>query len=96
MLYVISLKYKQFGLSRGIWSCGEFDYATLFLKNLQLKHKEFLLNLMTTILRRKQRTEIDLDTSKIVILILKKRMLCSLSLNKFEDEELEALLHKDS
>lgn len=51
---------------------------------------------MTTILRRKQRTEIDLDTSKIVILILKKKMLCSLSLNKFEDEELEALLHKDS
>jgi len=69
------------------------NFSALFKKNLQLKHTEFLLRLTATMLCRKQYAEIDLDASKIMILMLKE---CSGAPKKFEDEELKALLHEDS
>ena len=50
---------------------GNFYCTNSFKRNLQLKHIEFLLRLMTTILCWIQHTEIGLDASKIMILMFK-------------------------
>jgi len=70
----------------------EFYCIILFKKNLQLKHTEFLLRFLT-MLCRKQHAEISIDASKIMILMSKIKNALA---QKFEDEELEALLHEGS
>ena len=50
--------------------CGEFYCTTLFKTNLQLKHTEFLLRLMVTMLCWIRHAEIGFDASKIMILNL--------------------------
>ena len=54
-----------------IKKCGELYCTTLLKRNLQLKHTEFFLRFIATMLCHKQHTEIDLDDSKILILMLK-------------------------
>lgn len=54
--------------SSSILTC---KYASIFKRNLQQKHTEFLLRLMVTMLCWKQHAEISLDASKIMILMLK-------------------------
>jgi len=99
-VYVIAPKYKQlffhsvkhveFRTKKSI--CGE-NCTILFFKNLQLKHTKFLLRLTATMFCRKQHAEIDLNAPKIMSKIEKER---SGAPKKFEDKELEALLHEDS
>ena len=55
--------------------CGEFQSSTLFKRNLQLKLTEFFLRRMATMIYWKQHAEIGLDTSKIIILMLKMNTL---------------------
>ena len=50
--------------------CGEFYCTPLFKTNLQLKHIEFLLILMVTMLCWMQHAETDFDATKIMILNL--------------------------
>lgn len=73
--------------------CEEFYCITLFKRNLLLKYTGFLLRLRLTMLCCKQHVETGLDTSKIMILILKIQT--PGILKKFEGKELESLLHKD-
>ena len=51
--------------------CGEFYCTTLFKTNLQLKHLEFLLRLMMTMLCRIWHAETGFVASKIMILNLR-------------------------
>ena len=78
------------------WEAETNDYcSTLLKRNLQLKHTEFLLKLTVIMLCRKQHAEFGLDTSKVIILMLKIKNTLA-HRKKFKDEELEALLHEDS
>ena len=60
------LKMSTFVPKKGI--CGEFYCTTLFKTNLQLKHIEFLLRLMVTMLCRIRHAKTGFDASKIMIL----------------------------
>ena len=63
-------------------------------KNLQLKLIEFFLRLTVTMPCWKQHAEIGLNTSKIMIFILKIKNVWRIK--KFKDKELEALFDENS
>jgi len=75
--------------------CGEFYCTTLFKRNLQLKHTEFLLRLTATMLCRIRHAETGFDASKIMILNLRIRNVLA-HRQSFKDEELKELLDQDS
>ena len=74
---------------------GEIYCTALCKRNLQLKHIEFLLRITATILCRRQRAEIGLDASKIMIFMLKikkKKNALAHHRKKFQDKKIGGII----
>ena len=73
--------------------CGEFYCTTLFKTNLRLKHIEFLLRLIVTMLCRIRYAETVFDASRNDLKFEDKER-CGAP-KKFGDKELEEILDED-